>query len=99
MTHGREPVHGKTSMITHDGSGLFKGLLNPFKASRYHSLIVSEKTVKAQLTVTARTADGEVMGVRSDELKIEGAQFHPESIATTDGMSMFRNFLELYVGR
>lgn len=99
VTHGREPVHGKTSMITHDGSGLFKGLLNPLKATRYHSLIVSEKTVKAPLTVTARTADGEVMGVRADELKIEGVQFHPESIATTDGMTMFRNFLELYVGR
>ena len=99
VTHGREPVHGKASMITHDGSGLFKGLLNPVKATRYHSLIVSEKTIKAPLSVTARTADGEVMGIRSAELKIEGVQFHPESIATTDGMTMFRNFLELYVGR
>ena len=97
VTHAKEPVHGKTSMITHDGSGLFKGLLNPVKATRYHSLIVSEKTVKTPLTVTARTADGEVMGIRSAELKIEGVQFHPESIATADGVAMFRNFLELYV--
>ncbi len=98
VTHGKEPVHGKTSMITHDGSGLFKGLLNPVKATRYHSLIVSEKTIKTPLSITARTADGEVMGIRSAELKIEGVQFHPESIATTEGMAMFSNFLELYVG-
>lgn len=95
VTHGNEPVHGKVSMITHDGRGLFKGLLNPLKATRYHSLVVPENSINPPLAVTARTADGEVMGIRSSELRIEGVQFHPESIATADGMSMFRNFLEL----
>lgn len=97
VTHGKEPVHGKVSMITHDGEGLFKGLLNPVKTTRYHSLVVAENTIGEPLTVTARTSDGEVMGIRSKELKIEGVQFHPESIATSDGMTMFRNFLDIYV--
>jgi anthranilate synthase/aminodeoxychorismate synthase-like glutamine amidotransferase len=97
VTHGKEPVHGKVSMITHDGEGLFRGLLNPFKATRYHSLVVSGQTVKDPFKVTARTADGEVMGIRSPRLRIEGVQFHPESIATADGMTMFRNFLDIYI--
>lgn len=97
VTHGKEPVHGKVSMISHDGLGLFRGLPNPFSATRYHSLIVSEETICDPLTATARTPDNEVMGMRSAALKIEGVQFHPESIATAEGMAMFRNFLELYV--
>ncbi|MGD9819440.1 MAG: aminodeoxychorismate/anthranilate synthase component II [Desulfomonilaceae bacterium] len=97
ITHARQPVHGKVSEISHDGSGIFNGLLNPFRATRYHSLVVSEKTVTSPIVITARTADGEVMGLRSLEMAIEGVQFHPESIATADGMTIFKNFLDIYV--
>lgn len=97
VTHAREPVHGKVSLISHDGDGIFKGLPNPVRATRYHSLVVSGNTLREPLKVTARTSDDEVMGLRSLDLKIEGVQFHPESIATPDGMSMFQNFLDLYV--
>ncbi len=97
VIHARQPVHGKVSEISHDGSGIFKGLLNPLRATRYHSLVVSEKTVMSPIVITARTADGEVMGLRSLEMAIEGVQFHPESIATADGMTIFKNFLDTYV--
>lgn len=97
VIHARQPVHGKVSEISHDGSGIFKGLLNPLRATRYHSLVVSEKTVMSPIVITARTADGEVMGLRSLEMAIEGVQFHPESIGTADGMTIFKNFLDTYV--
>ena len=94
VIHARQPVHGKVSEISHDGSGIFKGLLNPLRATRYHSLVVSEKTVMSPIVITARTADGEVMGLRSLEMAIEGVQFHPESVLTEYGMKMIANWLE-----
>ncbi len=97
ITRALRPVHGKVTDIFHDSKGLFRGLPNPFPAARYHSLIVRKETVAPPLTVTAQTSEGEVMGLRSSELKLEGVQFHPESIATAQGMDLFRNFLDIYV--
>jgi anthranilate synthase/aminodeoxychorismate synthase-like glutamine amidotransferase len=85
-------LHGKASPVEHDGRGVFTGLPDPFEAGRYHSL--AALTVPDELEVTARTADGEVMGVRHRELPIEGVQFHPESVLTPLGPSLGRNFLE-----
>ncbi|MFH0825994.1 MAG: aminodeoxychorismate/anthranilate synthase component II [Pseudomonadota bacterium] len=90
-------VHGKTSEIHHDGRTIYAGLPNPFTATRYHSLIAVEETVAHPLEVSAGTATGEVMGVRSRDLMVEGVQFHPESIATPVGQTIFRNFIELYI--
>ncbi len=86
-----EPRHGKTSEITHDGRGVFTGLANPLVATRYHSLAAIE--VGEALTVTARSEDGVVQAVRHVVLPIEGVQFHPESIMTTEGMALLKNFL------
>ncbi len=86
-------MHGKTSPIVHDGSGLFAGLPSPFTATRYHSLVVPEETMPATLHVNARTPDGQVMGVRHMTLPIHGVQFHPESIATEHGHAMLANFM------
>ncbi len=86
-------MHGKTSPIVHDGTGLFEGLPSPFTATRYHSLIVED--VPEQLIVNARTEDGIVMGVRHRTLPIHGVQFHPESIATEHGHAMLANFLAI----
>ena len=86
-------MHGKTSMITHDGRGVFAGLPNPFEAMRYHSLVVNEATLPACLTITAKSEQGELMGLRHNELPIEGVQFHPESIMTPDGVQLLKNFL------
>jgi anthranilate synthase/aminodeoxychorismate synthase-like glutamine amidotransferase len=88
-----ELVHGKTSPIHHDGKGVFAGLPQPFVATRYHSLVVDRASVPAVLEVTAWTADGLVMGLRHRTLDVEGVQFHPESILTTDGMDLLANFL------
>ena len=85
-------LHGKSSPVAHDGKGVFTGLPDPFEAGRYHSL--AALTVPEELEVTARTPDGEVMGVRHRELPIEGVQFHPESVLTPLGPSLGRNFLE-----
>ena len=86
-------MHGKTSAIDHDGSGVFAGLEPGFLATRYHSLIVEEPTVPAELVVTARSADdGYVMGLRHRDVLVEGVQFHPESILTENGIQLFRNF-------
>jgi len=88
-------MHGKTSMITHDGTGCLAGLPDPFEAARYHSLIVPDSGVPAKFVVTARTADrGEVMGIRHRELPVEGVQFHPESFLTEVGDTLIRNFVE-----
>lgn len=87
-------MHGKTSEIYHDGQGMFAGLPSPFTATRYHSLIVKAETLPDCLEVTARTAEGEIMGLRHKEYPIEGVQFHPESIITQNGHHMLRNFLE-----
>ena len=86
-------MHGKTSMIHHDGRGLFAGLPNPFEATRYHSLVAERASLPACLEVTAHSDDGEIMGLRHHDLPIEGVQFHPESILTTVGKDLLRNFL------
>jgi len=90
------PVHGKTSSVFHDGKTIFKGLPDGFKATRYHSLIVEKDSVPEQLSVSAQTDSGMVMGIRSEKLKVEGVQFHPESIATKTGTQLFQNFLDYY---
>jgi anthranilate synthase/aminodeoxychorismate synthase-like glutamine amidotransferase len=89
-----EIMHGKTSMITHDGTGVFTGLPSPFEATRYHSLVVDRASVPEVLEVTARTDDGLVMGLRHREFDVEGVQFHPESILTEGGHSIVGNFLD-----
>jgi anthranilate synthase/aminodeoxychorismate synthase-like glutamine amidotransferase len=89
------PMHGKTSTIEHDGRGVFNGLAGPFVASRYHSLIVSEQGLPAELEVSARTQeDGAIMGLRHRVWPVHGVQFHPESILTGEGRHILRNFLE-----
>ncbi|MDX1450381.1 MAG: aminodeoxychorismate/anthranilate synthase component II [Acidimicrobiia bacterium] len=87
-----EPRHGKTSAIVHDGKGIFDGLSNPFTATRYHSLAVSE--LPSELDVSARSEDGVVQGVRHRELPIDGVQFHPESVMTAEGKQLLANFLK-----
>jgi anthranilate synthase component 2 len=86
-------MHGKTSMILHDGSGVFAGLPNPFEATRYHSLIVKRETLPPELRVTAWTSDGEIMGIAHRSLAVEGVQFHPESILTASGKDLLRNWI------
>jgi anthranilate synthase component 2 len=88
-----ELMHGKTSPILHDNTGLYQGLPSPFTATRYHSLVVPEETMPADLVINARTPDGQVMGVRHATLPIHGVQFHPESIATEHGHAMLANFM------
>lgn len=88
-----EIMHGKSSVIHHDGKGVFTGLPNPFEAIRYHSLAIMPDTVPACLDVTARTEKGIIMGVRHKEYAVEGVQFHPESIMTSVGKDLLRNFL------
>lgn len=90
-----QPVHGKTSPVFHDNTDIFAGLPNPFTATRYHSLIVQQATLPSALVPTARTEDGIIMGLRHAELPIYGVQFHPESIATSNGHDILRNFLHL----
>jgi anthranilate synthase/aminodeoxychorismate synthase-like glutamine amidotransferase len=85
-------MHGKTSMIFHDGHSIFKDLTNPFEAVRYHSLIVQQDTVSDCLEISAWTADGEIMGLRHRKYPVEGVQFHPESILTETGTSILQNF-------
>ncbi|MFZ9904701.1 MAG: anthranilate synthase component II [Steroidobacteraceae bacterium] len=92
-------MHGKTSQITHDGLGLFDGLPNPCEIGRYHSLIAQPESLPPHLLVTARTAEGEIMGVRHRELMVEGVQFHPESVLTPDGPRLMGNFLAQTGGR
>ncbi len=87
-------MHGKTSLIHHDGKGLYQGLSNPFIATRYHSLIVRRERFPDVLEVTARTDSGEIMGVRHRELPLEGVQFHPESFLSVEGPSLLKNFLD-----
>ena len=97
---GRAPVlmHGKTSLIDHDGVGVFAGLPSPLEATRYHSLVIEPDTVPAVLEVTARCADGTIMGVRHRDVDVEGVQFHPESILTVAGHDLLANFLRRAVG-
>jgi len=88
-------MHGKTSLIYHDNQTIFSGLPNPFEATRYHSLIIKRETLPAVLAISAWTEDGIIMGVRHRECKLEGVQFHPESILTNVGKDLLRNFLKL----
>ncbi|MBI3393474.1 MAG: aminodeoxychorismate/anthranilate synthase component II [Nitrospirae bacterium] len=90
-------MHGKTSMIRHDGKTIFKGLPNPFEATRYHSLIVRRETLPACLEISAETEEKEIMGLRHRDYPVEGVQFHPESILTAAGKDLLRNFLEITV--
>jgi anthranilate synthase component II len=89
------PVHGKLSIIRHDGSGVFRGINAPFQATRYHSLVVERATLPGELTVTADTEDGLVMGLAHKRLPVHGVQFHPESIASDHGHLLLRNFLDI----
>ncbi|MBI1864633.1 MAG: aminodeoxychorismate/anthranilate synthase component II [Nitrospirae bacterium] len=92
-------MHGKTSMIRHDGKTIFKGLPNPFEATRYHSLIVRRETLPACLEISAETEEKEIMGLRHRDYPVEGVQFHPESILTAAGKDLLRNFLGITVNR
>jgi anthranilate synthase component 2 len=94
IVRARSIMHGKTSLIEHTGQGVFAGLPRPFEATRYHSLVIEPATCPGVLEVTARTADGEIMGVRHRQLPVEGVQFHPESILTKVGKQLLANFLE-----
>jgi anthranilate synthase/aminodeoxychorismate synthase-like glutamine amidotransferase len=87
--------HGKTSEIKHDGKGVFRSVANPFTATRYHSLIVERKSLPKTLQICAETKDGVIMGLRHRKLKVEGVQFHPESVLTESGKQLLRNFLSL----
>jgi len=95
VVRARRLMHGKTSMIKHDGKTIYKGLSNPFVATRYHSLIVKEDTLPDFLEVTARADDDEIMGIRHKEFPLEGVQFHPESFLTEEGPRLLKNFLAL----
>jgi anthranilate synthase/aminodeoxychorismate synthase-like glutamine amidotransferase len=100
VVRAQQLMHGKTSPVDHDGKGVFAGLPTPLTCTRYHSLIVAEKSLPAALTVTARTAGAKgngsvIMGLRHRNLPIEGVQFHPESVLTDGGHQMIRNFLDM----
>ncbi|MHA7838753.1 MAG: anthranilate synthase component II, partial [bacterium] len=93
IVRARSIMHGKVSVIHHDGRGVFQGLRPDFEATRYHSLVIDESTVPEVLEISARTEDGEIMGVRHRSLPIEGVQFHPESIMTGEGKALLANFM------
>jgi len=95
VARARKQMHGKTSTISHDGRGVFRGLPAGFEATRYHSLVVLEAGVPAALEISARAEDGEIMGLRHRQYPVEGVQFHPESILTSQGKALLGNFLEL----
>ncbi len=92
-------MHGKTSMIRHDGKQLFENLPNPFEATRYHSLVLERKSLPDCFLISAESDDGEIMGIRHKELPLEGVQFHPESILTLSGKDLLKNFLNMPAAR
>jgi anthranilate synthase/aminodeoxychorismate synthase-like glutamine amidotransferase len=94
VVHAAKVMHGKTSSISHDGRGVFRGVPNPFAATRYHSLAIRRQTLPDCLEVTAQSEDGEIMGVRHRSAAVEGVQFHPESILSEHGHALLRNFLQ-----
>ena len=96
VTRHRRLMHGKTSMITHDGKTIYAGLSNPFEATRYHSLSAVEETLPDCFEVTARAEPDEVMGIRHKEFPLEGVQFHPESFLTVEGPKLLKNFLDMH---
>jgi anthranilate synthase/aminodeoxychorismate synthase-like glutamine amidotransferase len=89
------PMHGKTSMVVHDGKGVFAGIHDPFPAGRYHSLVIAADDVPGDLEVSARTEDGTIMAVRHRTYPVHGVQFHPESVLTDEGRTILRNFLDM----
>ena len=89
------PMHGKVSTITHDGRGVFRGLNKQFEATRYHSLVVRDENLPSDLTVTARSDDGQIMGLQHRDLPVHGVQFHPESISSENGHAILQNFLNI----
>jgi len=96
VSRARRQMHGKTSEISHDGKGVFHGLPSSFPATRYHSLAVLDEGFPAELEISARAEDGEIMGLRHRRYPVEGVQFHPESILTDQGKALLRNFLSLH---
>jgi anthranilate synthase/aminodeoxychorismate synthase-like glutamine amidotransferase len=92
-------MHGKTSRIEHDAAGVFEGLPQPLEVGRYHSLVAQAESLPSVLKVTARSAEGEIMGIRHADLMVEGVQFHPESVLTPDGPALMANFLRMSGGR
>ncbi|EDY82102.1 class I glutamine amidotransferase, putative [Verrucomicrobiia bacterium DG1235] len=94
VEHALAPVHGKVREIQHDGSGLFSGLKNPLRVTRYHSLVVAESSLPSSLEVSARSAEGEIMGIRHRSYPIFGVQFHPEAYLTEQGLELLKNALE-----
>lgn len=95
ITHAGKLMHGKTSMISHDGKTIFKNLPDPFKATRYHSLVIKKDTLPDDFIITAESEDREIMGIRHKKYILEGIQFHPESILTEVGKDILKNFLML----
>ncbi len=93
IIHAKQLMHGKTALISHNGTGVFRGLPNPFTATRYHSLVIEHESLPDCLEITAWTEDGEIMGVRHKTLAVQGVQFHPESILTEHGHKLLGNFL------
>ncbi|HEY7164636.1 MAG TPA: aminodeoxychorismate/anthranilate synthase component II [Candidatus Binatia bacterium] len=96
IVRAAEIMHGKLSQVSHDAKTIFRDLKNPFSAMRYHSLIIDEQKLPADLTATARTKDGVIMAVRHKSFPVEGVQFHPESILTEEGKKLLKNFLDYY---
>jgi anthranilate synthase component II len=96
VIHAKTLMHGKTSQITHTNTGVFAGLPSPYRATRYHSLVIERESCPADLEITAWTPDGEIMGVKHKTLAVEGVQFHPESIMTEHGHQLLKNFLTSY---
>ena len=94
IVHAKQVMHGKTSAIQHHGNSVFRGLPNPFQATRYHSLVIERESMPDCLEITAWTDDGEIMGVKHRTLAVEGVQFHPESILTEHGHALLANFLQ-----
>ncbi len=95
IVHAQQIMHGKTSMITHTGTGVFAGITNPFQATRYHSLVIEKPSLPDCFEITAWTDDAEIMAVKHKQYALEGVQFHPESIATEHGHALLQNFLHL----
>lgn len=95
IIRAKKLMHGKTSMIRHNSKEIFKGVENPFEATRYHSLVIDKKTMPKCLEVTARTSDGEIMALKHKDFPLWGVQFHPESILTTEGKKILKNFLNV----
>ncbi len=95
IVRAKEPMHGRSSQIQHDGKGLFRGLPNPLTAARYHSLTIDEQSLPREFTVTARTVDGQPMAIAHASWRVHGVQFHPESVLTEAGHRLLANFLEL----